>query len=262
MPKKLCEDNLRRSVAELIYNKQWSPEQISGRMKLEGKGQISHNTIYRAIYAGMFETNNPHVLPAKKWLRHGGKKRRKGEKKWDAIPISHRISERPPAAGSRSEIGHWEADTLIGKKGSPCLLTMVDRHSRYLMAQVIPNKLSKPLSLTMTSMLVSVPKQYRKTVTPDRGSEFAAHADVTAATGVEFYFADPYSPWQRGTVENTNGLIREYMPKSFDISSASHQQISAMVDIINRRPRKCLNWYSPHELFSKNPSSVALGLTI
>jgi IS30 family transposase len=249
----------RDKVRRLFLEQQWSPEQISNRLAYENNPlRISHNTIYRAIYAGMFDTpeqkRSVGNRSAIRKLRHRGKtRRRKGTVETRGkIVISNRIQERPIEADERKKIGHWEADTLLGKAGAPCLVTLTDRCSRYLIAQKIIKRSSQPLKDRMITMLCGIPRGQLRTITPDRGIEFAKHGEITTAlNGVQFYFPDPHSPWQRGTNENTNGLLREYFPKSYDFAACSDHDIALLIEKLNKRPRKCLGWKSPFEVFFK-----------
>jgi len=244
-------------VARLFLEYQWSPEQIANRLTLERSAlKISHATIYRAIYAGEFDTleqkSSHGNRGAIRNLRHRGRtRRRKGTVETRGkIVISNRIAERPTEAEQRRVIGHWEADTLAGKTGSACLVTIADRASRYLLAGKVAKRHSVLVADKMIALLADLPKTKCRTITPDRGKEFARHTAVTTAMGgVQFYFPDPHAPWQRGTIENTNGLLREYLPKSFDIAHSSELEIAAFIHKLNLRPRKCLNWKSPQEVF-------------
>jgi IS30 family transposase len=248
---------LKRKVQRLLFEQQWSPEQISQRLAYENSLlRISHNTIYRAVYAGMFNTADLQELyeyrTATRKLRHRGKTRRKrgSVETRGKITISNTIHERPSEANKRLNIGHWEADTVLGRQGSSCLVTVTDRHSRFLLAEKIHAKQAEPLADKMIDMFTDIPSGFIKSFTPDRGKEFAKHTRVTAALGgVQFYFPDPHAPWQRGTNENTNGLLREYFPKSCDFSANHDEDIALVVDKINKRPRKCLGWLSPFEVF-------------
>lgn len=257
--KLLSNAELQETVSRLFLEQQWSPEQISNRLRYENSRlSISYSTIYRAIYAGMFDTPEQKRSfgnrGAIRKLRHRGKtRRRKGTVETRGkIKISNRIQERPEEAQKRRVIGHWEADTVAGKRGSACLVTITDRRSRYLLAGKIAKRESSLLSDKMIALLSALPKKWCKSITPDRGTEFSKHSLVTEALHrVPFYFPDPHAPWQRGTNENTNGLIREYLPKSFDMAQTSDAQISAIVGKLNHRPRKCLGWKTPHEVFFK-----------
>lgn len=253
---KLLENNeLRRIVSELFLEQQWSPEEISNRLKYENNSyHVSYSTIYRGIYAGMLDEANLSRgnRGAIRKLRHRGKTRRRKEEieKRGRIAVSNTIHQRPKEAFNRQVIGHWEVDTVAGKTGSACLVTITDMCSRYLLSEKISKKNSQLVASKMISMLSNIPSNYVKSLTPDRGKEFSKHTFVSSALGnVEFYFADPHSPWQRGTNENTNGLLREYLPKSFDIALCSDADISVYVDKLNKRPRKCLDWKTPYEVF-------------
>lgn len=252
--KLLSNTELKDIVVHLFLEYQWSPEQIANRLVYEESTfRISYSTIYRAIYAGLLDVGqlshgNRGVI---RKLRHRGKtRRRKGTVETRGkIVISNRIQERPKEADGRQIIGHWEADTVAGKTGSACLVTIADRCSRYLLAGKIAKKYSALVAEKMIMLLSALPKRKRRTITPDRGKEFSNHAWVTESLNLPFYFPDPHAPWQRGTNENTNGLLREYLPKSFDIALSSEDDIANFVGKLNRRPRKCLAWKTPYEVF-------------
>lgn len=254
--RKLLEnEELKETVQRLIIEEHWSPEEISGRLKIEdSKHQISYGTIYRGIYSGMLET---HKLSHRergivRKLRHKGKRRKKsGEaENRGKIVISHEISERPDEANIRSVSGHLEADTVLGKRGGACLVTLVDRKLRYGWIERASSKSAEDVNAAILRILHKLPVGYVKSITPDRGKEFACHSLITKATAIEFYFPPPHSPWARGTNENFNGLLREFVPKKRDISLFSDDQISDFALKLNTRPRKCLGWKSPLELFS------------
>lgn len=255
--KLLSSKELHGLVKRLFLEEQWSPEQIANRLVYENSVfSISYPTIYRAIYAGMFDTAEQRRSDGNRGairkLRHRGKtRRRKGTVETRGkIVISNRIQERPQEAEDRQIIGHWEADTVAGKTGSACLVTITDRCSRYLLAGRVTKKRSALVADEIISLLSALPRKKRKTITPDRGKEFSTHSDVTKAlNGLPFYFPDPHAPWQRGTNENTNGLLREYLPKSFDIALPSVCDIADVIKKLNFRPRKCLDWKTPHEVF-------------
>lgn len=253
---RLLDNPERRSlILKLFLEWQWSPEEIDNRLRVENNSlRVSYTTIYRAIYAGILD---PPCLShgsrgvARK-LRHHGKTRhtKSNSETRGKIVISNRIADRPEEATSRTVIGHWEADTVAGKTGSACLVTIVDRCSRYLLAGKTAKKYSALVAHKLIDLLLDVSNDRRKSITPDRGMEFAKHGLVSAALdGIQFYFPDPHAPWQRGTNENTNGLLREYLPKSFDMAAFSDADIAAFVTKLNRRPRKCLDWKSPFEVF-------------
>ena len=251
-PHKLLENPaLFALVKKLFLGCQWSPEQIANRLKLENYPiQISYKTIYRGIYAAMFDTPEQRRSEgnrgAVRKLRHRGKPRRpKGySSNRGKIPISHELSERP--VNDRSRFGDWEADTIVGFNHKSGLLTLVDRKSRFILAAPLARLGSKEVK---TAMIEALQGQPLHTLTPDRGREFQLHGKVTAALGVEFYFPPPHQPWQRGTNENTNGLLREYFPKGYDFTQLSDKDLQKVVAQLNRRPRKCLGYKTPWEVY-------------
>jgi len=261
-PKLLENECIREKVQYLFLENQWSPEQISNRLRYENSPiSINYTTIYRGIYAGLLEVkklSHGERGVARK-LRHRGKTRHRAGnvETRGKIVISNALDKRPEEANSRKEIGHWEADTVIGKRNTGCLLTLADRCTRYYLVQRIKTKAAQPVADKMVELLKQLPSDKVKTITPDRGKEFANHGQVTQETGIPFYFPDPHAPWQRPTNENTNGLLREYMPKSTDFSVYSDDQVQEYAEKLNTRPRKCLGWKTPKEVFF----SIVLHLT-
>ena len=248
---KLSDPGLFAYVKEKFLNEQWSPEQIQGRLKLENaQWSISYSTIYRAIYAHMFdEPGLSHGnRGAIRKLRHRGKSRHTKDyvERRGKIRISHDIEERSTEAENRSRIGDWEADTVAGIVGKACLVTLVDRKSRYLLGGKAQEKKADAVNQTMIDALRDQPCE---SITPDRGKEFAKHEEVTQELKVEFYFPKPHHPWQRGSNENTNGLIREYLPRGQDLSKYSQEEVQEIFSKINKRPRKCLGYLTPYEVY-------------
>lgn len=223
-------------VGSKFLEEQWSSEQIEGRLALElGRSPVSDTTIYRGIARGLFDGCIGGRRAACR-LRHKGKRRRtRGAERRGRIRISHEISERPAEADLRLRLGDWEADTVAGKAGGACLLTLVDRASGYVAGGKCRRK-------DAGSVAGKIPKALRgqpvATITADGGKEFASHALVTEAVGVEFYFALPHHPWQRGTNEDTNGLLREYFPKGKSLGVVGEKQVREVHDKLNLRPRK------------------------
>ena len=250
--KRLDNPVLLKKVKSLISVHQWSPEEISHRLTLEGSPlQVSFVTIYRAIHSGMLDAplTDRYGKGFIKKLRHHGKKRHlKGvEERRGKFPVSHDISERTAGAVHRSRRSHFEADTVAGKKGKACLVTLVDRKSRYLLGGKADQKKADAVNTVIIELLRGQPLH---SITPDRGKEFSKHAKVTEALdGVKFYFPKPHQPWQRGTNENTNGLLREYFPKGKDITDISNNYIQEKIDELNLRPRKCLGYKTPYEVY-------------
>ena len=255
--KKLSDKDLFERVKRNFLDLHMSPEQIAGRLKLEDYPvKISYKTIYRAIYAGMFDTPEQRRSTgnrgARRKLRHKGKPRHpKGYvSNRGKIPISHELSERPIEAKNRERFGDWEADTIVGKNRKSGLVTLVDRKSRFLICRKVTRLGSEEVATAMIEALHGEPV---KSITSDRGREFQLHGKVTKELGVEFYFPPPHQPWQRGTNENTNGLLREYFPKGYDFNTLSDVDLQAVVDQLNKRPRKCLGYKTPAEVYFSTP---------
>lgn len=252
----LANSALREKVRTLIQDHHWSPEEVSFRLRLEENPlRISYATIYRGIALGLFDPKKKYLPKCDRFsfhLRRKGKKRRKNgtERKQSKFCIPYTIAQRPAEASDRSVLGYWEGDTVAGVKGSASVVTLAERKSRYLLACKVDRHTADAVAEAMVGLLAPLPAEKVKGITPDRGREFAKHEDVSAALhGVNFYFADPYSPWQRGTNENTNGLLRECIPKGKDIAPVPNEAIAHFVDEMNHRPRKCLGWRSPYEVF-------------
>ena len=249
-PRALDDPGLRACVQDRILLLRWSPEQVAGRLALEaGRPVVSASTIRRAIRARELDT--PELAGTAKGL--AGRLRRKGrppKKKGGAqlkgkIKVDRAIGERPEGAESRSRLGDWEADTVLGKAGGPCVVALVDRASRYVVGGLSPSRRSADVCAVMEAALAGQPAE---TVTPDRGKEFARWREVEEATGAEFYFALPGHPWQRGTGENTNGLLREYFPKRRSLGKVAPGEVQEAFDMLNTRPRKCLGYRTPYEV--------------
>ena len=245
--RKLDDPELFALVKDRFLKEHWSPEQIQYRLRREDSPHsISYATIYRGIYAGRF--NDPDwVKSGEQRLRHRGKqRRRKGDPARDNFPVVHELSERPPEAQARARIGDWEADTVAGVVGGAVLLTLVDRKSCYLHCVRLEKKTADNVNAGIFKVLAG---QIVHSITPDRGKEFARHAVVAEALGVKIYIPSPYQPWQSGTNENTNGLLREYFPKHQDIAQYPDEYIEKAVLALNNRPRKCLQWRTPYEVY-------------
>ena len=189
-------------------------------------------------------------------LRHRGKPRRpKGfVSNRGKIPISHELSERPIEADDRVRLGDFEADTIVGFNRKSGLLTLVDRKSRFLICRKLTRLGSREVEVAMIEALSG---QLVQSITPDRGREFQLHSKVTATLGVEFYFPPAHQPWQRGSNENTNGLLREYFPKGYDFAQLNDKDLQKVVDQLNRRPRKCLGYKTPWEVWFSKPLHLA-----
>lgn len=222
----------------------WSPEQIDGRLKREkGKVQISFATIYRAIHRGQLD------IP-RKCLRRGGRRPSPHKKETRGRLHGHKtIHERPKAANTRSQYGHWEGDTVRGAQGKGAAATFVDRRSGFLVAALMPDRKAKTLTDAACAAFSALPQSLLRSFTVDNGNEFFDYLSLEKRLGTKVYFADPYRSWQRGLNENTNGLLRQYFPKKCDFLAVSPQDFQAVVYSLNSRPRKRLGFRSPAECF-------------
>ena len=228
----------------------WSPEAIAGRWHLlhPDRKPLSASTLYRYVYAGRLPS-----IKAKTHLRRRGKRQNKGDSSYNTIHPDRIIPEWPEEIQNRTRIGDYEGDTVYGAAGRGYLVTLVDRKSRYLFAKIIRKRTASEARAAMEQMLRNAPV---KSISLDNGSEFAEFRELEASLGVPVYFAEPHKPWQRGSNENANGILRFYFPKGFDFLSLSEEELQDVVTSINNRPRKCLGWKTPAEIFLEE--SVAL----
>lgn len=233
-------------AAEKLREEQWSPEQISGWMVREGHGTLSHETIYAMVYRDQKSGGDLHHFlrhPAKSYRDRSAGKERRGRIKNQVM-----IDQRPPIVEERTRIGDWEMDTVIGRPGGPVLVTMVERRSRFTLIRLVPSK----EATVVTAAILEATKPYRDKVlshTYDNGKEFAMHELLTEIMEAQAYFAHPYHSWERGLNENTNGLIRQYFPKKTDFSTITQKDVKEVQDKLNRRPRKCLDFQTPNDIF-------------
>ena len=234
---------------EIYLKSQWSPEQIATEVPM------SHETIYRHIYAdkafgGTLYRNLR--CQRKRRKRYASGRNRRGQ-----IIGRRPISERPVHIEERRQIGHWEGDTLIGKSHKQAIISLVERKSGYAVLAKVRNKTADLVSNAIIGRLKPIQNAVR-TLTYDNGKEFADHATIDKALGSASYFADPYSSWQRGSNENLNGLIRQYIPKSRPLSTVSDAELAKIESLLNNRPRKRLGYKTPQEVFTQSINRVAL----
>lgn len=229
----------------------WSPEQIAGRMKRERADHaVSAESIYRFVYSPEGRRARlPRHLAQRKARR--GRRRRNGRRE-PSIPDRTPIHLRPTKASLRSQFGHWEGDLMHFRRQRDILLTLQERRSRLTLARRL---LSKDAALTASAIveeLCELPPRARRTITHDNGGEFAAHRNVTDRIGLRAFFCDPYSPWQRGGVENANGLLRRDLPRKTTLADYTDEDIDAVIWNLNSTPRKCLGYRTPIEAFAAN----------
>ena len=221
-----------------------SPKVISGRLRLTDGIKLSKNTIYRWIYQ-----EREKGIALYEQLPHAGKTYTKSGSKKTDIKIIGRVSiaERPAIADQKVEVGHAEADTIFGKNQESFLLTIADKCSRWFALRKLPNKQADTVVNAFRDIAASTLIEF-KTITSDNGTEFAGHQEISAITGADFYFADPYSSWQRGLNEHINGLVRRFFPKGTDFNLVSDEEIARVEHIINTRPRAVLGFKTPNEV--------------
>ncbi len=236
------------AIVRRLLRKQWSPEQIVGiirRFKLM-KRRMSHETIYQYIWRDKAEGGNLWTH-----LRQSQKRRRKRYRAYDSrgkLANKRHISERPPSVETRRYKGHWEIDTVMGKDSLDCIVTIVERKTGFLVIGKLKDRTTKSLNKRTVKIINQQAKAF-KTITADNGTEFHQYPHIEKATGTRFYFATPHHSWERGTNENTNGLIRQYLPKGTSMKDLTQQQCDAIAYKLNTRPRKRLDFQTPEEAF-------------
>lgn len=221
----------------------WSPEEIAGRWNTENSTQkVSFSTIYRYIWR-----KDLPGIKAKTHLRRRGKNKNLVHHNSNVVQAERRIPDWPEEIKKRLRVGDWEGDTVYGGIGKGLLVTLVDRKTRYLCAAIIPSRNTEETRDAIIRLLAKNPVQ---SLSLDNGSEFALYKEVENALEIPVYFAEPHKPWQRGSNENMNGILRFFFPKGYDFRELTDETLQAVVDSINGRPRKCLNWSTPAELLS------------
>jgi IS30 family transposase len=262
---KTCKLVQNRSLAYVVAGKLqslWSPEQIAGWLKRtypdDEIHQVSHETIYRSLFIqarGALKKELSQHLRRTRVMRRSRHHTQKGANHGRIVDAVS-ISERPATTEDRALPGHWEGDLLFGDRNSQ-IATLVERHTRYVMLVKVARTDTETVVNALIKNARKLPQELYKSLTWDRGKEMAAHKRFTLATDIKVYFCDPHSPWQRGTNENTNGLLRQYFPKGYDISGYSQSKLNAVARKLNERPRKTLNYETPAERFSQSVASTS-----
>ena len=249
-PAKLARHDERRRAVQKRLLLRWSPEQISRSLARDFPDrpdmQVSHETIYQSLYVqsrGALRRELASCLRTGRALR---RPRRRADERGARIAGMVMISERPSEAADRAVPGHWEGDLVVGSGARSAIGTLVERTTRFTLLVHLP-KGHGALAVhdELLKAIATLPQQLRRSLTWDQGTELARHAEITLASGLAIYFCDPHSPWQRGSNENTNGLLRQYFPKSTDLSVHSAARLAAIAAELNGRPRKTLGWRSP-----------------
>jgi IS30 family transposase len=265
-PAKLASDRLLRELVQAKLEDRLSPEQIAAQLRLEHPNQpemwVSHETIYQSIYVqgrGALRRELARCLRTGRALR---KPRRRTNERRGRIANMINISERPPEAQDRAVPGHWEGDLLMGRNRESAIGTLVERTSRYVVLLHLPDgHRPEEVERAITGVTKKLPRTLWRSLTWDQGREMRNHERIRIATGLEIYFCDPAKPWQRGTNENTNGLLRQYFPKGTDLSVHGPEHLELVAAQMNRRPRKTLSWATPNQtlaaiLSASSPSAV------
>ena len=261
---KRCKLVESRALARIVASKlklHWSPEQIAGWLKRtypdDENYQVSHETIYRSLFIqarGALKKELLQHLSSQRVMRRARHKRLKGEG-LGQITDTVSIRERPATVEDRAVPGHWEGDLIFGTRTSQ-IATLVERHTRYVMLAKVDSQDTETVINALIKQAHKLPKELYKSLTWDRGHEMADHKRLTLATDIDVYFCDPQSPWQRGSNENTNRLLRQYFPKGTDLSAHSQAKLNAVARQLNERPRKTLNFETPAERFSQCVASI------
>ncbi len=236
-------------VVNWLLRKRWSPEQIAGHLRRDGALSISHETIYVHVWSDKAAGGSLY-----QHLRCASKKRRKRHNSYDSrgrLAGKRHISQRPVDVEKRRSIGHWEIDTVVGGGTKDCVATLVERKTGYAFIGKLSDRSKSGMSQRLKMLIRRAPSQF-KTITSDNGTEFHDYASVEAATGVKFYFATPYHSWERGSNENFNGLLRQYLPKRTSQAGLTQRDCDAIAKKLNSRPRKRLGYRTPEECFLEN----------
>jgi len=257
---KLARSPRLRAEVERRLRERWSPQQIAARLRLDfpddPEMRVSHETIYQSLYV---QSRGALRRELAGQLRLGRSRRRgSGVRPGGGLREIVPIAERPPEVNDRAGPGHWEGDLIIGKAGRSAIATLVERQTRFAMLVRLPQgRTAESVRVALTQSIQRLPEALRRTLTWDQGKEMAEHARFTIDSNVRVYFCDPSSPWQRGTSENTNGLLRQYFPKGDDLARYDQAHLDQVADELNGRPRQTLKWMKPSEAFDQLIATTA-----
>jgi len=259
-PAKLARNRPLRRIVERLLELHWSPQQISWQLRQDHPHEpemwVSHETIYQSLFV---QGRGALRAELTRCLRTGRARRRSARRATSAGHLVDMvlISERPAEVEDRAVPGHWEGDLIIGKERHSAIGTLVERQTRFVLLVALPHgRTAEAVRAAVAERILSLPEQLRRSLTWDRGKEMAGHAQFTIDTGVAVYFCDPHSPWQRGSNENTNGLLRQYFPKGTDLSVHDQAHLDAVARELNGRPRQTLDWMKPSEALAKIVAST------
>lgn len=256
-PYRLEEDRWLRRYVRSKIKQYWSPEQISGTLEKDYAKVISPVTIYSWVYRNRAQGGGfyKYLRLSHRWRR----RRRAGVDRRGQMPDRRMIDKRPRVVNERKRVGDWESDTMEGRKGSELLATHVERKSRYTVAVKVKDKSADTVTHATLASMKKLPLDLVKTMTFDNGKEFAGFKELERGLGMRSYFANPYHSWERGTNENTNGLLRQFFPKGINFALVRKAEVDRAINLLNNRPRKCLNYRTPTEVFWGKPMCCASG---
>lgn len=259
---KLGQSGRLRRMVERKLAWDWSPEQISGWLKQsfphDESLRVSHETLYRSLFVqarGALKKELVKHLRSHRVMRRSAKASTKGSGRGQVIVDGVSIRQRPASIEERAVPGHWEGDLISGSNNTH-IATLVERQSRYVMLVKVAGKDTHTVVAALTKRVRKLPAELRRSLTWDRGAEMASHVTFSIATDVDVYFCDPHSPWQRGTNENTNGLLRQYFPKGTDLSVHSQADLNKVARLLNTRPRKTLGFITPADKLGQTVAST------
>jgi len=245
---RLSDPLIRLYVEFHLVNAGWTPEEIAGRLPIDIPGlKTNYESIYRWIYEERRDIIKYLVRGHKKRHKRGGNKKKQGSK----IPNRKDLSERPAEVDKREEGGHWEVDTVVSRQGKGCVAVLVERNSRFYIVVKMKDKTAQSMYEALMKVLSRFPGKLCKTLTYDNGLENALHEQVNTALGTESYFCRPYHSWEKGSIENRNGVLRRYFPKKHNWDLTNQKEIDNVINKINSTPMKCLSYKTPAEVFAE-----------
>lgn len=244
------DQDLRRVVMELL-GKRWSPEQVAHELPERFPGERARHVCTESIYQGIYDPGVDLTRPAKR-RRRRRRHRVQGLERRGRLRAMTMIADRPKAVDDRVQVGHWEGDCIMGRANRSAIGTLVERHTRFLILVHVPATTSRAEAIRdgVSTAFAGLPVNLRRTLTWDQGKELALHQQITEATGTQVFFCDAHSPWQRGSNENMNGLLRDYFPKGTDLGVVTSEHLQHVAQEINDRPRKTLRWARPGNLLN------------
>jgi transposase, IS30 family len=257
--RKMRDPPVQRYVCERL-RRYWSPDQIAGRSRREFRRQATRRISRQTIYQWIAEQGPAQRRAWRDCLRFGARRKRRQDA--GQLPGAVRIDGRPAIVAARRRFGDWEGDTIVGRGGRGGLVSLVERKSGFTLLAPVPDRRATTVCGTIAERFAAVPQTLRRTATFDNGKEFAEHERLSAATGLAIFFARPYAAWQRGTNENTNGLVRRYVPKGTDFRATSHRAVAAIQSSLNDRPRKRLGYRTPSEVLEQYAARRSVAFAI